>query len=369
MRTSILYFLYLLLISNLNNNHLLGQTGNSITDSVESKNFDYYAYPIVFYSPETNLAFGGMSIFYFRLSGMPMSKPSKVTGIGYYTINSQYNFILEPMIYLPENNYYIPARINYGKFIDKFYGVGNNTPEIDDPDYVLNSFGINVGLQYVILPELQVGFDFNYKYDTIKDRRKNPILNDPNYSDISGGISSGLGLLAAWDTRDNIFYPLKGQYFTFYILDYGRWLGSDFDYRRFKFDLRSFHSIINENHIFALQFYGDFTSDNVPFFDLPKLGGEKIMRGYFEGRFRDKKYLALQGEYRTIIFGDFGLVIFVGIGEVSPQFYSFKIELVKPSYGFGLRYRLDKEERIDLRADLGFGNGTSGIYFSIEQAF
>jgi hypothetical protein len=47
----------------------------------------------------------------------------------------------------------------------------------------------------------------------------------------------------------------------------------------------------------------------------------------------------------------------------------FSLKRFKPTYGIGLRYLFSKEEKINLRVDLGFGQDTNGIYFGIEEAF
>jgi hypothetical protein len=46
-----------------------------------------------------------------------------------------------------------------------------------------------------------------------------------------------------------------------------------------------------------------------------------------------------------------------------------EIATIKPSYGLGIRFRLDELQKLDLRIDAGFGRGTNGIYFSVNQAF
>ena len=93
------------------------------------------------------------------------------------------------------------------------------------------------------------------------------------------------------------------------------------------------------------------------------------MRGFYEGRFRDKKYFSLQTEFRTKLFWRFGMVVFAGLGDVAGRFPDFKLTKLKYSYGVGGRFRIDPKEKLDVRVDLGFGKNTSGIYFGIEQAF
>jgi len=55
--------------------------------------------------------------------------------------------------------------------------------------------------------------------------------------------------------------------------------------------------------------------------------------------------------------------------DIAPKLSKMEIATVKPTYGFGIRFRFDKLQKLDIRADFGFGKGTSGIYFSLNQAF
>jgi len=57
------------------------------------------------------------------------------------------------------------------------------------------------------------------------------------------------------------------------------------------------------------------------------------------------------------------------MGDVAGIFSDFGLKSVKYSYGIGFRYILDKEEKINLRVDIGFGQNTSGFYFGVEEAF
>ena len=47
-------------------------------DTVGVGGADWFAYPYIFYSPETNLAFGGGGIVYFKLSDRTDAKSSSI---------------------------------------------------------------------------------------------------------------------------------------------------------------------------------------------------------------------------------------------------------------------------------------------------
>ncbi|MCH7722691.1 MAG: hypothetical protein IIA49_06670 [Bacteroidetes bacterium] len=63
------------------------------------------------------------------------------------------------------------------------------------------------------------------------------------------------------------------------------------------------------------------------------------------------------------------MVLFGGVGDVAPGVTKFTISTIKPSFGAGIRFRIDELQKLDLRLDVGFGRDTQGFYFSINQAF
>ena len=99
---------------------------------------------------------------------------------------------------------------------------------------------------------------------------------------------------------------------------------------------------------------------------LPK---DYTMRGYFYGRYRDHNYLAFQLEYRQYFWRRLGFVAFAGFGDVEDEITRFSLTNLKHTFGFGLRFLFNQEEKINLRMDIGFGQDTNGIYFGMEEAF
>ena len=85
--------------------------------------------------------------------------------------------------------------------------------------------------------------------------------------------------------------------------------------------------------------------------------------------------LAVDGTNEAIIFAMPGssnavnLAMSKLIGEVFEEFDKFSLDSLKPSYGIGLRFKFNQKENVNLRADLGFGENTNGIYFNVGEAF
>jgi hypothetical protein len=134
-------------------------------------------------------------------------------------------------------------------------------------------------------------------------------------------------------------------------------------------DVKHFRSF-KEDHVFAGNFYLAHAFGETPFYKLPAIGGPTRLRGYYAGRYRNNVFTMLQLEYRQFFWWKLGFVVFAGAGNVADELLNLSFSDLKYSYGAGLRLRFNEEQKVNLRVDLGFGNdGSSGIYFGIEEAF
>jgi outer membrane protein assembly factor BamA len=370
-----LYFILLFIL--ITSQSLISQTEKSDSsstskpDTLAVRGVDWLAYPYIFYSPETNLAFGGGGIVYFKLYENPMAKSSSITPSFYYTVNNQYDVTIIPEIFLMDDNLKIWSELNYSSYFDRYYGIGNSTTEIENDKYLQDNFQAQIKLQPNLFDDrLNIGINYEIRNMLVADTKGNPLLeNDSTILGRDGGLTSGLGLAVAWDTRDNNFFPSNGGYYEVFTSNFSDILGSDFNYNKTVFDLRHYFNLTLD-HVLAVQGYMLMESGSPPFYDLGLLGGSKLMRGTIMGRYRDKTYYVLQSEYRMpVLVWRFGLILFAGIGDVAPSVGKITISTVKPTYGLGIRFRFDELEKVEIRMDMGFGKGSNGVYFDINQAF
>jgi len=330
------------------------------------------AYPYVYYTPETEVAFGVGGIITFYTARDMILRPSKAVLNGYYSTKKQYKISLAPQVYFLKNRYFFSANLDYGYYVDKYWGVGSDSPEIDNEQFISSGWGAEV--QFHVPPILEkIGFDklgfiYDYYNSTVRDKQSNPYLLDPTTRGNSGGISSGLGLLWLIDSRDNIFFPEGGGYHRFKVIFYQQELGSDFDFNRYELDLRRYLSP-KQNMVVAAQIFFSQVGGYPPFYELSALGGGQIMRGYYYGRFRDKIYVAEQIELRTFFWKRLGAVAFAGMGNVTDEYDGLSLRQSQFSFGGGLRFKFNQAEKVNVRMDIGFGKGTSGVYFGMEEAF
>ncbi len=340
----------------------------SARDSVQIGRLSVTGYPYIFYSPETEFAIGGALIFTMRLEENPGAKASNAMLSGYYSVKNSYDLFLNPEFFLGGDKYYVTASFDYYRYVDKFWGIGPSTSNIDSADYVRNAFWTNLECDVSVLGPLKLGLNYDLNATTISEKRSNPYLRNSDVTGVDGGLSSGIGLVLFADTRNNAFSPWEGGFYKLSMLNAGPWLGSKFSFARFILDARQYVGITS-NIVLAMQFYGTEVAGSPPFYMLPALGGDNIMRGYYEGRYRDKVYLAAQVEARIRVTKRFGFVAFLGAGDVAGQFPDLKMKNLKPSYGVGLRFMLDVKELLNVRADFARGRDTKGVYFNAKEAF
>jgi len=256
----------------------------------------------------------------------------------------------------------------YIKYPQKFFGIGNKTPDGYEENYSSRAFRVSVDAVRKISGSISGGISFFYETRTLSEFKPNGLLEAGTILGSRGGTTLGTGIVVHWDTRDNTFTPTAGRYCQFSLRASSPKLGSDFDFSRLVLDLREYISI-TEATVLAAQALATIVNGSAPFHKLAELGGSGIMRGYYEGRYRDRKLLAGQLEYRFPIYWRFNGVVFAGLGDVSPTLSRFRLNDVKPSYGLGVRYMFDPNEKLSLRLDFGFGRNVSGMYITATEAF
>ena len=325
--------------------------------------------PIVFYTPETTLGFGAAGSLIFRFAGCDKNtRPSSISPVLIYTLEKQFRGLLKGDFFFKDNNYRLTAEIKLEKYPNKFFGVGSGTVEEDEEVYTSRSSSFVLSFLKKIGRGFNGGIRYHFMNWEMVETEEGGRLAGGEIAGSEDGTLSGAGLIVNRDTRDNLFFPTKGDFFELNAVFYNKFMGSDFNFSMYTLNLRKYITVFS-NHVFAVQTLVQSQTGTVPFMNLARIGGQYNMRGYFEGRFRDKNLLVLQADYRVPLFWRIGVVGFAGVGNVAEKFNRLNLQELKFSYGFGLRFLFDKKERIWVRLDVGFGKDSSGFYASVFEAF
>lgn len=346
----------------------LGEKKEDEKSRKEEKN-QLLVLPYVYYTPETKIAGGVGGIYYLRsLKDQLKSHPSTFFMDIIYTQKKQFIIGLTPDLYLNKGKFHLVGNLRFKKYVENFYGIGSQSVDAMEEDYSYLSVNLKCSLRKRISPSIYVGVQYDFEYSKITEMEPGGILDSGEILGTDGGTISGLGILLVQDNRDNLFFPTKGTLLQADATVFSPAFASDYHFHRFIFDFRQYVTVFSK-HVLAFQQSVQTTSGDVPFQRLPKLGGSNVMRGFIEGRFRDKKAIFLQMEYRVPLIWRLSAAGFVGYGDVADKLKGFKLNDFKITGGLGIRYQVNRKFGTNVRLDFGFAKGNFGVYAMINEAF
>jgi outer membrane protein assembly factor BamA len=325
--------------------------------------------PVIFSTPETGFGFGGGGqLFFTGESNTFRDRRSNILFTGIYTANSQIIIQALPQVYFGKGDYYLDGSYEFRIYPNKFWGIGNDTPDSNEEDYDMTSHILRVDFLKRLPPSLNFGLRFNYENHVLTEVAEGGLLDSGGIPGSNGAIIVGLGAIFNLDTRDQVEDPHGGYYVNFNAQFSSENFGATHGFNRFITDLRAYYPL-GEKSLLAARVYVENNYGNVPFQAKSQLGGGKIARGYFQGRFIDDHMYVITAEYRYRILPRFGLAAFVLMGEVADINQQY-FQDPKLSAGGGLRFKILKEQNTLVRLDIGIGeDGNSGFYFGVNQAF
>lgn len=330
--------------------------------------------PVVFYQPETGIGFGVSGVYLFHLGRTTGSEerrlPSAVSAIGIYTTKSQIIAAVQTELYPASGRYRFIGELSFSKFPTKVWGIGNDTPDDQEEDYTPVSLNLTLEAQRRLRRGWYAGLTAQFAYRELKEVLDGGLIDSGRIPGTEDGRIVGVGLLLLRDTRESTWYPRSSSFHQIRAMLFDEAIGSDYDYLTVTVDLRKYVAVFN-SHVLALRALGSGISGDPPFDLLPQLGGDALLRGYYQGRFRDKDLVAFQAEYRAPVWWKLGAVAFASAGQVAPELSGLRVDAFHPAAGFGFRFLIQEEEGVQIRADFawGFDVESSGFYINIGEAF
>lgn len=342
----------------------------SESDTTEADKKGLVILPLVYYTPDTRLAYGAAGVYYFRLKDAQgqESRLSYAQLLVDYTQNKQLDVWGQWNIFTGGEKYLLKGELRFRNFPDRFYGIGNNTPDGNMERYAYDLLSFKFLMLRNLGRKWFAGFDVHAENEYNFSRLPNGLLDAGSIYGFDGGVSVAFGGVAVHDSRDNVVNAYKGQFFELSAYFYQPAFGSDFTYTTVNAAYHTYKQV-GKKQVLAWQLVGRFNNGQVPFLNMSTAGGISILRGYAANRFRDKNLIAGQMEYRFGIWKRFGGVAFAGVGDVFNNPNEMRLDLLKYSVGGGLRFAMNPSERLNIRLDYGIGRGEQAFYLIITEAF
>lgn len=341
-----------------------------------SRRKSFVVLPVLSSAPETGIEAGGAGLLSFYTDTADKStKISEMFVYGTITTKGQNRLSLKLSYWAPQNTIHYRTSVGFINFPFNFYGLGNNT-HLADVDHVGEKrYKFTFGAEKSVGGNIYAGFvlgGYNFAYS---DNNPTGIFNsDPYIQNKSGGSSLYIGPSLNYDSRNNNTYTTKGIVITSnFNLTKGVLGNNSYTGGFFNIEYSQFFAL-NKKLVFGLDLQEQsLTGNRSPFYFLPQLGNDEIMRGYYGGRYRDRNLLVGQAELRYRFIPSLAIVGFVGTGEVFNT--AFSMAQLKPNYGGGIRYFFDVVKGLSVRMDYGVGEKPagepreSGFYIGLGQAF
>ena len=268
--------------------------------------------------------------------------------------------------FLPHRHY----RIDYRLYVNTFpsYLWGFNFPQSDNNDNkskynrtkfeVMARFLVPLNRYTYLGPIVRYQYVHAYK---LKNRAPQLLAGQPlTVNDVSVGLSY------TFDSRDFMLNASRGWFVQADLTANPTFLGNNDTYWSGELQVSTYRRAWR-GAVIAGEFHTRQSAGHVPWPMLSDVGSSNRMRGYYEGRYRDKNIIDAQVELRQHIWHRNGMVVWLGAAEVFPDYSSLRFRQILPNAGIGYRWQFKKG--VNVRLDYGFSRRGTGFIFNINEAF
>lgn len=261
--------------------------------------------------------------------------------------------------------------VNFYRFPTKFWGIGYAEANSDSHEVKYTQWWASAEARILwrMAPsQLFIGptarFCFVQARSIEEDYRDRPSALILDQTPITRDYSLGVAL--RWDTRDNLTAPERGWLASLEGRWSPAWLGNDWVHSTALLTVAHYQRVWRGGVVASL-LHADFNWGRLAWSQMASFGGSNTMRGYYEGRYRDKCEADLTVELRQRVWHRSGIAVWAGMATVAPRIGDMRWRKVLPNGGIGYRWEFKKYTNI--RLDYGIGRGESSFLFSINEAF
>jgi outer membrane protein assembly factor BamA len=329
--------------------------------------------PALYYTPETELASGAIVMHIYPSASSPLGKVrnSMIQPSLIYTARKQTLAAIWWQHYFA--NYRVTLWPKFARYPDYFYGVGNDAKSENRELYLPIEYTNRLLVERLFGEHCSLGLGHQYERYDVKEREVDGLLTQGTLIGETRSVASSLFTQINYDTRDHFHSPYSGTFFRTAAYWANEGFASTYDYQQIETDYRHYFPLPTADEgptVLAFHLVTQHSAGEVPFRHLPGFGGVYMMRGYYQGRYRDRNLIVGESELRFPIFGEeWRGAVFLGTGQVAYDLDDFDLDGWHHAGGAGLRYLLDLDRRVTLRFDVGRGADGTGIYFSIHEAY
>lgn len=339
---------------------------NDSNKNKKHKRFDFSVIGGPHYASNTKFGLGLVAAGLYRTdpndSILPPSNVSlygDVSSVGFYMLGVRGNHIA------PKGRYRIDYHLYFYSFPSDFWGIGYEMGDNDANKSDMKRWQAQAEVSFLfrVADNFYIGPMASYDYVIGKHIERPELLQgmDQHTWNVGAGVS------LVYDNRDNLTNPHRGIFLNINQMFRPGFMGNDYAFSTtaFRFDA---YQRLGKGTVLAEDIRANLNFGNPSWGMMAELGGTHSMRGYYEGRYRDKHSLEATVELRQHVWKRNGIVGWVGAGTIFPKFSALRSKQILPNAGVG--YRWEFKKNVNVRLDYGFGkSGQSGFLFNINEAF
>lgn len=330
------------------------------------KKFDFSILGGPHYNTNTKLGLGLVAAgLYSTDRADTLLTPSNVSLFGDVSTVGFYMLGVRGLHVARHDRYRIDYTVYFFSFPTKFWGIGYDMGNDSGNESDMKRWQAQAKASFLarIAPNLYFGPMASYDFVSGYDFERPELIGgmDRNTQNF------GLGLSLVYDSRDVTTNPHSGFYVNISQCFRPRFLGNDYAFSTTELRADAYTPAWKGATV-AADVRSTLNFGNPSWGMMAQLGGPYSMRGYYEGRYRDKHKVEAQVELRQHVWKRHGVTAWIGAGTVFGKFSSMRLAHVLPNFGVG--YRWEFKKNMNVRLDYGFGkSGQSGFMFNINEAF
>lgn len=331
-----------------------------------SKKFDFSIIGGPHYSTDTKLGLGLVAAGLYRtdrndtiLPPSNMSLFGDVSTVGFYMLG------VRGLHIFPHDRYRLDYTLYFYSFPCKYWGIGYANGNNDGNETEMNRWQAQAKASFMfrVAPSTYIGPMLTFDFIEGKDIKNSELLEGMDRIT----RNTGVGLTFVYDSRDVTTNPKRGFYVNLSQCFRPKFMGNDYAFSTTDLRFNAYRRVW-KGGIIATDLRSQLNFGNPSWGMMALLGNSYSMRGYYEGRYRDKHKIEAQVELRQHVWKRNSVVAWVGAGTVFNKFSSMRMGHVLPNFGIGYRWEFKKD--VNVRLDYGFGkSGQSGFIFNINEAF
>jgi outer membrane protein assembly factor BamA len=327
-------------------------------------------FPAVGYTPRTGIEYGLMPVWRIKprvTQSNGFYRPTTVTTAMLFSTTGMFEMDAD-IDWRTTSGWVVTLKNQYLSLPDKFYGVNNRNASVEPIEFDAYRYQLNGQVMKGLNDRWMAGIELNGGYT--RHHFKDGVVIADSIAGYKGGWANAAGPVLVLDTRDNVSFPSHGTYCRLSWVGASSVTGSRYAYSLATFDGRLYHSPFRGKGILASQFYTCLSAGDVPFYQLPQLGGKRALRGIpHPYKYMGKNVWYFQSEYRQMIWWRLGAVAFAGAGSVFGDVKKAVAD-TRLTAGVGLRVQALPGENLNFRIDYGWATGgDKALYFTIREAF